>query len=169
VAQPETFAIPHTEPVRPSALVFDTAFEALRPSLARVCASLVGPDDAEDVVQDTYLRARSRLRQLRDPALLNSWLYRIAVNLCYGWHRRRRLADLLGSTTNRATSGSDLGLRELIEELPARERTVLVLHYGHGYRLDEIADLLSLNYATVRTIVARTRRRLYWAITEAER
>lgn len=170
MAEPEAVTAPHTEPVCDSSADFDAAFEAIRPSLLRVCASLVGTDEAEDVVQDTYLRARSRLRQLREAALLESWLFRIAVNLCYGRHRRRRgLLARLDRTPVNAPARSDVGLRELIEQLPIRERTVLVLHYGHGYRLDEIAELLSINYATVRTIVARTRHRLYRALMEAER
>lgn len=161
---------PHTEPVRASTVDFDAAFDRIRPSLLRVCASLVGEDEAEDVVHDTYLRARPRLRQLREPALLESWLFRIAVNLCYGRHRRRGgLLARLDRNAGQVAAGSDVGLRELIEQLPIRERTVLVLHYGHGYRLDEIAELLSINYATVRTIVARTRHRLYRALMEAER
>ena len=56
---------------------------------------------------------------------------------------------------------SDLGLRELIERLPARQRTILVLHYGHGYSLREIAELLDLTHDNVRAIVVRTRRRLF--------
>lgn len=170
MVEPEAVAAPQTEPVRDSSASFDAAFDAIRPSLLRVCASLVGPDDAEDVVHDTYLRARSRLRQLRDASLLESWLFRIAVNLCYGRHRRRRgLLARLGATVVNAPAVPDIGLRELIEQLPIRERTVLVLHYGQGYRLDEIAELLSINYATVRTIVARTRHRLYRALMEADR
>ena len=58
---------------------------------------------------------------------------------------------------------------ELIERLPPRERTILVLHYGHGYALDEIASLLGINYATVRSRIARTRIRLFREWTEADR
>jgi RNA polymerase sigma factor (sigma-70 family) len=52
--------------------------------------------------------------------------------------------------------------------LPPRERTVLVLHYGHGYQLDEIATLLDLTHTNVRSIIARTRKRLFHAWRMAE-
>jgi RNA polymerase sigma factor (sigma-70 family) len=56
--------------------------------------------------------------------------------------------------------GRNLALRELVERLPPRQRTVLVLFYAYGYGLDEIAELLSLSHTNVRSIIARTRRRL---------
>ncbi|MGH2456404.1 MAG: RNA polymerase sigma factor, partial [Candidatus Limnocylindria bacterium] len=62
-----------------------------------------------------------------------------------------------------------LGLRELVERLPPRERTLVVLHYGHGYRLDEIARMTGLSAVNVRTIVFRARRRLRDQVEDADR
>lgn len=149
----------------------ETRFAALRPKLLRICASLIGDGEAEDAVQDAYLLASRRLHQLHDERLFEAWVKRIAVNRCYDHHRRRRplaspapLEHMAGSRTER-----DVALRELVEELPPRQRTVLVLHYGHGYGLEEIATILSLSHTNVRTIIARTRRRLQQALLEAER
>ena len=64
---------------------------------------------------------------------------------------------------------SDPALRDLIERLPLRERAILVLHYGHGYTLEEIAGTLSLSYANVRTLLSRTRRRMYRDWKETDR
>lgn len=150
---------------------FDERFEALRPRLLSICIGLVGPADAHDVVQDTYLRARGRLFQLRDDETLEGWLARIAVSLCYNRHRRSRLLrDRLPllALRHQPNPASDLGLRELIEQLPGRERTVLILHHGYGYGLDEIAELLSLTHTNVRTIIARTRKRLAAQWQEAD-
>lgn len=148
---------------------FDARFAQARERLLRITASLVGAVDAEDVVQDTYLLGRRRFGQLRDGAAFEPWLTRIAVNLCFGRHRRgRRLRQLLPALLPRRPSASDIGLRELVEQLPPRERTVLVLHYGHGYRLEEIAALLDLTHTNVRTVIARTRKRLYAAWRTAE-
>jgi RNA polymerase sigma factor (sigma-70 family) len=148
---------------------FDARFALARQRLLRITASLVGAVDAEDVVQDTYLLGRRRFDQLRDDAAFEPWVTRIAVNLCFGRHRRgRRLRDLLPALVPRRSAASDIGLRELVEALPPRERTVLVLHYGHGYRLEEIASLLDLTHTNVRSIIARTRKRLYVAWQMAE-
>jgi DNA-directed RNA polymerase specialized sigma24 family protein len=148
---------------------FDARFALARERLLRITASLVGADEAEDVVQDTYLLGRGRFAQLRDGSAFEPWLTRIAVNLCFGRHRRRsRLRELLPAMLPRRAPGSDIGLREMVEALPPRERTVLILHYGHGYRLEEIATLLDLTHTNVRTIIARTRKRLFAAWRRAE-
>jgi RNA polymerase sigma-70 factor (ECF subfamily) len=153
-----------------TAIAFEERFAALRPRLVALCTSLVGPLDAQDVVQDVYVIGRSRVSQLRDPESLEAWLARIAVNRCYEYHRSRRhirvaeIADVASQHESR-----DLLLRELIEQLPPRERTVLVLHYGHGYRLEEIGAMLSLSHTNVRSIIARTRKRLYRQLIEDQR
>jgi RNA polymerase sigma-70 factor (ECF subfamily) len=148
---------------------FDARFELARGRLLRITASLVGPDDAEDVVQDTYLLGRRRFAQLRQHTAFEPWVTRIAVNLCFGRHRRgARLRRLLPALLPPSRPPSDIGLRELVVALPPRERTVLVLHYGHGYQLHEIATLLDLTHTNVRSIIARTRKRLFAAWREAE-
>ncbi|CAN5191589.1 hypothetical protein BH23CHL9_BH23CHL9_16830 [soil metagenome] len=148
---------------------FDARFAMARERLLRITASLVGATDAEDVVQDTYLLGRTRFDQLRDGAAFEPWITRIAVNVCFGRHRRmKRLRELLPALLPRKAPASDIGLRELVEKLPPRERTVLVLHYGYGYRLEEIAAILDLTHTNVRTVIARTRKRLYTAWRRAE-
>jgi RNA polymerase sigma-70 factor (ECF subfamily) len=151
---------------------FDARFEAARPRLLAIAHGLIGADDAEDIVHETYLRARSRIGQLRDTSLFDAWLARIVVNLCFTGHRnRRRLAGLISGIAKRDSSQplSDLGLRELVERLQPRERTVVVLHYGHGYRTEEIGTILSLSPTNVRTILFRARSRLRTAMQEADR
>lgn len=140
----------------------DDRFELARPRLVRLCVSLVGEEYAEDVVQESYLVARRGIGQLHNPDAIESWLKRIAVNLCYDLHRRRRrlVERLPRLARENEVVGRNLALRELVERLPARQRTVLVLFYAYGYGLDEIAELLSLSHTNVRSIIARTRRRL---------
>lgn len=148
---------------------FDARFALARERLLRIAGSLVGAQEADDVVHDSYLLGLQRYEQLRDASAFESWLTRIVVNQCFGRHRRsRRLRQLLPALLPRGAAAPDPGLRDLIERLPPRERTVLVLHYGHGYGLAEIADMLDLTHTNVRTIIARTRRRLFHAWREAE-
>ena len=68
----------------------DSAFASARPRLVRIATSLVGPDAAEDVVHDTYLTARARVGQLRDPAALEAWLARICVHRPADFNHRAR-------------------------------------------------------------------------------
>lgn len=148
---------------------FDARFAVVRTRLLAICAPLVGSHEAQDVVHDTYLAGRSRYARLRDPDAFGAWLIRIAINRCMDRHRRgARVLPLGPIHQTQLVRDRDLGLRELIERLPPRERTILVLHYGHGYRLQEIGQLLALSHTNVRTIIARARQRLLRAIREAE-
>lgn len=141
---------------------WEVRFDDLRSRLVALAGSLVGRDAAEDVVHDAYLRARSRISQLRDPDALDAWLTRIVIRTAYNHHRSR--AGLLGRLARigpaQPVPSRDAGLRELIDRLPARERSILVLHYAYGYALAEIAEMLGLSHVNVRTIIFRARRRL---------
>lgn len=155
----------------PPSAAYDERFAAVRERLVQICAGFVGADAAEDVVQDAYVRGRARFAQLRDVDLFDAWLTRLAINLCMNRHRAgRRLRALLPSLWPRsAAAPRDIGLRELVERLPARDRTLVVLHYGHGYQFDEIARMTGLSTVNARTIVFRARRRLADQVREAER
>jgi RNA polymerase sigma-70 factor (ECF subfamily) len=144
-------------------VAYDERFALIRERLLRVCIGLVGADAAEDVVHDTYLRGRQRFGQLREIDLFDGWITRVAVNLCINRHRSGgRLRALLPRLTppSQTTQGRDVGLRDLIEQLPPRDRTLVVLHYGHGYRIEEIARMAGLSAVNARSIIFRARRRL---------
>jgi DNA-directed RNA polymerase specialized sigma24 family protein len=146
----------------------DAAWPEVRPVLVRLARSLVGPD-AEDAVQDTYLLARRAIGDLRDPASMEAWLRRICVNRCFRAHRRQGILRRVVGLLTPPTATPSLDLRELIEQLPPRQRTILVLHYGHGYSLVEIGEMLGISHDNARAIVSRARRRLAAAWLEADR
>lgn len=142
---------------------FDAAFLEVRPALLRICQSIVG-DDASDIVQDVYVTGRAKLGQLREPEALKAWLAKIAVNRAYARNRRsQRLAQLL-PRLGHPERVSDPDLRSQIEALPLRERTIVVLHYGHGLELEAIARLLDTKPTTVRGLLFRARARLKAAL-----
>ena len=143
--------------------VYDTRFAMGRDRLIRICSGLVGADVAEDVVHDTFLRGRRRFHQLRDEDLFEAWITRIAINVCLDLRRaNRRFTDVIRllSRPERQEPAPDIGLRQLVEALPSRERTLVVLHYGYGYRMEDIAGMTGLSAVNVRTIIFRARRRL---------
>ncbi len=149
--------------------VLDEHFEQLRPRLVGVCRSVAG-DAAEDAVHDAYLQARRSIDQLRDLEAIDGWLTTIALRQCISGHRRaRRLRDRLADLLPRSsTTMPDVGLRELVEQLPIQSRAVLVLHHGYGYSLAEVAEILGLTHTNVRSIAARSRRRLMDRAKEAD-
>lgn len=147
---------------------FEARFERLRPRLTAVCTAVAGAEDAPDLVHETYLRASGRLHQLRDPALFDAWVVRIALNEAKSVLRhRRRDAERVVQLAPRQADAPDIGLRQLVEQLAPRERAVIVLHYAYGYRMREIARLLDLSEINVRTLAFRARRRLRSQMEEA--
>ena len=150
---------------------FDAAFERLQPRLLALARTLVDAASAEDAVQDAYLLGREAIGQLRDPNAVDAWLKRICVTRCYRVHRRRRLLDrvLERLAPPPAPTDRDAAIRALVERLPDRQRIVVVLHYGHGYTLAEIGELIGERHDNVRAIVSRARRKLLAAWLEAER
>jgi RNA polymerase sigma-70 factor, ECF subfamily len=149
----------------------DVRFGELKPKLIRVARSLVGPDAAEDVVHDAYLRSREKIDQLRDLDALDAWLTRIVIATAYNANRRRRglRAKLaLLSRSRPSPQEPDAGLDELIEQLAPRERVVLVLQHAYGYRLDEIARIVGTSHTNARTIAHRARRHLAAAWKQAD-
>lgn len=174
MALTELERIPGIAPVvRRAHAELDEMFAAARPRLERIATSLVGPAQAEDVVHDTYLLARSQVGQLRDPLAGEAWLARICVHRSFRvTSRRRRLRELLARLPGRerpAPRASALELRELIDELMPRERAVVILQHGYGYSLLEVAELLGISHANARKISSRARARLLRAWQEAER
>jgi RNA polymerase sigma factor (sigma-70 family) len=150
----------------------DEAFAAARPRLQRIATSLVGSAQAEDVVHDTYLMARARAGQLRDPLAAEAWLARICIHRSFRVNRRgRRFRELLDRLPGRERPGPrafGLELRELIDGLSERERAVVILQHGYGYSLLEVAELVGVSHANARKIASRARARLLRAWQEAE-
>jgi RNA polymerase sigma-70 factor, ECF subfamily len=148
---------------------YDIAFEGFRPRLMSLARSLLDPEAAEDAVQDTYVLGLEALGQLRDPSAVEAWLKRICVTRCYRIHRRRRLLDRVLARLSPAPPARDARIRDLVEQLPHRQRVVIVLHYGHGYTLAEISELIDERYDNVRAIASRARRKLLGAWLDSER
>ncbi len=157
-----TVAQDHGDAIGDVGTSFHERFEALRPRLMARCQTVVGRDDAEDVVQETYLRARDRIGQLRNPGAFDAWVTRIALNEARSLARRRATyQERLGERDPRdRSSNSDIALLELVESLTVPQRMAVVLYYGYGYGLADVARLIGTSHVNARTIILRARRSL---------
>lgn len=126
--------------------------------------------DAEDVVQEAWLRATERLGQFRWEAAFSSWLSAIALNLAREHLRkssRRREVEWpedeppAVEPLNRV-DGADL--EKAIAALPAGYRSVLVLHDVEGYRHEEIAELMGVSVGTSKSQLFHARRAVRHAL-----
>lgn len=125
--------------------------------------------DAEDVYQDVFLRLLGQGAEDWDGEHLKAWLIRAALNRCADLHRfrlRRSVLPLEEVPNLAAASGNaeeDARLAELwaaVGRLPEKLRTVVHLHYAEGYSTEELAEMLGVPAATVRTRLHRARLRL---------
>jgi RNA polymerase sigma factor (sigma-70 family) len=124
--------------------------------------------EAEDVVQETWIRAVEGLAGFRWDASLRTWLCGIALNLCRGIFRRRDRDWIRAPDMDAVTDAVEdaparspeavIDLERALARLPDGYRTVLVLHDLEGYRHDEIATALGTSTGTSKSQLHRARR-----------
>lgn len=175
----------------PTALTDPAAvFEEYRDRIYRYALRLVGdPAEAEDLTQDTFLRAHDRLGGLRDPAALKTWLFRIATNLARDRYRRRAvrggtpmsldsppqdgsppageaMTDEAAPRIDEAMERDELStcVQEYIEALPDSYRAVILLKDLQGLTNPEIAEMLGSSLPTVKIRLHRARTKLKAAL-----
>ncbi|BBH68391.1 DNA-directed RNA polymerase sigma-70 factor [Actinoplanes sp. OR16] len=152
-------------------------FEGARPRLEAIAYRLLGSAaDAEDVVQDTYLRWQSADRELIETP--EAWLTKVLTNICLNrltsararretyvgqWLPEPVLAGdrMLGpSETAEQRESVSIAMLTLMERLPARERVVYVLREAFGYGHAEIAALLGLTESHCQQLYRRAKQHL---------
>jgi RNA polymerase sigma-70 factor (ECF subfamily) len=144
-------------------------------AVARWAARLGGPDlSVEDTVQDVFLVVSRRLGEFRGAAKLSTWLFGITEQTVRNWRRRQRWRRWFARLTGRIedtveaphpTPIEALERRqaterfyEILDELPERHRTVLVLFEVEALSTQAIAELLGVKVAAVRVRLHRSRR-----------
>jgi RNA polymerase sigma-70 factor (ECF subfamily) len=135
-----------------------------------------GAASAEDVVQDAFERAFRALSRFDGRRPFGAWLYRIVVNRALTLLRdERRLVSLETIEEPVAERDQDLapdrGLLAAVAALPAERRVVVILRYGLGHSVREIAELVDLPVGTVQSRLARalTDLRARLEVRDAER
>ena len=135
------------------------------------------PDDAEDAVQDTYLRAYRQLDSLRHPQAAIPWLQRIARSVSLNQQRARRLSFVDADVSELAAaepvhpSGSatdDASLQQALVLLSPEERRLCERYYYGGWPTARLADDMALSEAAVRKRMQRIRDRLREEMTMGE-
>jgi RNA polymerase sigma-70 factor (ECF subfamily) len=119
--------------------------------------------DAEDLLQEVFLRIHQRLAELREPAKLQGWVYRIARNAVIDHYRLRRPhAPLEADFPVADPAGRDAvdlspALRRFLAELPPPYREPLIRHEFHGEPLGALAASLGLSLTATKSRVRRAR------------
>lgn len=142
-----------------AALGFEAAYDAYGPMVYRLAMVYLGSRaDAEDVVQEAFVRLLRRPATFADGEHEKRWLLRVAVNLCRdqlkGFWRRRAVELEPGLPAEEAES---LGLAEAIVALPERYKGPIHLHYCEGYSVAEVGEILKLGQSAVKMRLKRGR------------
>jgi RNA polymerase sigma-70 factor (ECF subfamily) len=138
-------------------------------------------EDVEDVVQQVFLKVFVSLKRFDQRSAFSTWLYKISVNECWDYLRKKKVrplvyeADLSEEQVSRldgivsadrpAQGSSDRAeardlLERMMEKLPAQDRQLLILKEVEGFSVQELAEILDLNVNTVKVRLFRSRARL---------
>ncbi len=162
----------------------DTAFSTLvkryqKPVHALAWRKIGDFHVAEEITQDTFLKAYQRLPTLKEPQRFVSWLYVIATNHCNAWLRKKRLrTESLENTSSEALEKATYSdyiieenertsveaqrevVKQLLAKLQESERTIITLHYFSEMSSAEIGAFLGVSANTVRSRLRRAQERL---------
>ncbi|WP_294600869.1 sigma-70 family RNA polymerase sigma factor [uncultured Rikenella sp.] len=170
------------------ATCYETLFERYRRTLqSAVLAKCTDERDAEDILQESYVKGYFNLSRYNPDYTFGQWIYTIVRNQCIDYARRRRSA---GNTLSIDGPDNELHgrinppcdtpnpeeriisrqnsrqLDSLMEELPAHYRTMIELRFVREYSYEEIAEQLALPIGTVKTRIHRAREKLCTLITD---
>ncbi|MBQ2926730.1 MAG: RNA polymerase sigma factor [Ruminiclostridium sp.] len=120
------------------------------------------PMDAEDAVQEVFLRYLDRLGTFQDAEHEKAWLLRVTTNQCRDILRARQRHPKIGldQIPEEGHQPQDRAIWEALMALPEKYREVLVLHAVEGYRVEEIAKLIGKTPSAVKMRLSRGRKLL---------
>lgn len=180
--------VPEEELVRQAQAGNTKAFAALVTAHQLFCynlalQSLGDAREAEDVVQEAFLRAWLALPRFRHQARFRTWLYRIVSNLCYTHLPRLKrdlealddgaMEEMPGKAKDDPLANLQIGERRArlhaeIDHLPESQRLIVLMRYREELSYEEIAEILDIPLGTVKIGLFRARQRLRAALVEEE-
>jgi RNA polymerase sigma-70 factor (ECF subfamily) len=152
---------------------FSKLFQGYQARVYRLAVAILRDEqDAEDAVQDVFVRVFERIRDYRGDSAFTTWLTAIVVNCCRDKLRRRKVRRTLALDRLRGRA-SDQDLNEvvtrrqqrqtlwaLVDRLDEKHRLPVILHYHEGLSCDEVARALNLRTSTVYSRLNTARVRL---------
>ena len=135
--------------------------------LYRIAHTMLRYDaDCEDAVQEALLKAWKKAGSLREERYFETWLIRILINECRNIGRRKKTADAELTENIPAPQGGETPLYVALMCVESKHRIILELHYIEGYKLREIARMMSVTENTAKARLFRARKELKKQIEE---
>lgn len=125
---------------------------------------------AEDIMQESFLSAFTKLKGLKDHAMFGSWLKRIVINNSIHYYNLMKkhnevplddvlfkIEDVQGINEEDFTSVRARQVIEILNSLKDSYRMSLTLHLIEGYDYEEISEIMNISYANCRTMISRAK------------
>jgi len=167
-------------------MAFQALVERYQSKIRNITFGILGSrEDADEIAQEVFAKVYFALPGFDARSSLYTWIYRIAVNECYGFLRKSRLrpvyeSDSTDSTlvpmqnvadprpvTDRAVMQRDF-VNKLLARVPENDRLLLLLKEVEGFSLAELSEMTGLNLNTLKVRLFRTRQSLIKAAAQLE-
>lgn len=123
--------------------------------------------DASDIVQNGAYKAIKNSHTLNKPEFAGTWVYRIMLNECFRCLRQPKLISYEDIQDEKGTeagykedSYANVDLLRAMDELPVKDKAIVILRYFEDKKLEEIADILEENVNTVKSRLYRSMKKL---------
>jgi RNA polymerase sigma-70 factor (ECF subfamily) len=151
---------------------FERLYEIHASRMKSIAFHMLGSQpDAEDAVQETFLKVYRSVNAFEGQSSLGTWIYRILLNTCYDQGRKRQRLREAAAPLPEIASRTDVPLRISLERaiarLNERHRTVFLLFEVEGLKHSEIAAVLEVPEGTSRTWLFEAKRELKRILMEA--
>ena len=133
---------------------------------------LQNTEDAQDAVQDVFVKYATATDIFKDEEHKKAWLIRVTVNYCNDMLRRRKLRThaSLDEISETVADGEERSsdIMNCLKLIPLKNRAAVILHYLEGYSVEETAKILKISASAVKMRLKRGREALYELIREVE-
>lgn len=145
---------------------FERLYRSHVPRIHSLARRMGGPDVADDLTQEIFIRAWRKLHTFRQEAAFGTWLYRLAMNLILSRREQIRRREsrteagegaLAGFTSRDRNPGLKVDMESAVATLPDGARQVFVLYDVEGYSHGEIARMLEISSGTSKSQLHRAR------------
>lgn len=136
-----------------------------------VCLGVLGNvHNAEDIAQDAMLRGFLKIQQLRNGGKFETWILRIAKNLCFDFARRQKRIKPLSDQVKKSPGehSENLDLQQSIRRLPLELREPLVMYYFDGKSTKIIGEKLGISPSGICRKIRKARKELHILLSEGD-
>ena len=136
------------------------------------CRIVNNSDDAEDVMQEAFIKAFSKLHSFKANSTFGAWLKRITINESLSWLRKNNKyeTDSIDDYPNKIVEEDTIDIHDssetvqeilqAISSLKDNYRVAITLHLIEGYDYEEMMQIMQVSYANIRIIVSRAKKKL---------